>query len=505
MGDTMESDLKDIIAAEETAKANFAAMAGALKKEAEANTKEIEAKLTRQGELGVELVNMREDLDDTTKSLMEDKKFLADLEKNCDTKKEEYSAVKKERADELVALADTIRILNDDDSLELFKKTLPTPALLETAVTSQKVKRQALFALRKGGRDSRLDLIALALSGRKVNFDKVIAMIDDMVVLLGKEQKDDDEKKAFCETELDKAEDELKVLDRTVDDLGKRIADIEEGIAAVTEEIAALVKGIKDLDKAVAEATADRKEEHDEFEQNLADDTAAKQILGIAKNRLNKFYNPKLYVPEPKRDLSESERIVVNEGGTLAPTAAPGGIAGTGVTAFVQVAARDATDSIVAPPPPPEAVKAYQKKGQESSAVMEMIGLLEADLAKEIATLETDEKNAQEEYEQFMQDSASKRAADSKSLQEKEGAKADLEADLEKTKTEKKQKTAEAMAKAEQLHDLHLECDWLLSNFQARKEARAGEVEALNNAKAVLSGADYSLFQSRQLRIRRTQ
>merc|ERR1719222_1233699 len=325
-----------------------------------------------------------------------------------------------------------------------------------------------------------------------------------MVVLLGREQKDDDDKKTYCLAELDKAEDELKGLDQTVEDLGKRIDDLEEGIAALTEEIAALVKGIKDLDKAVAEATATRKEEHEEFTQNLADDTAAKEILGIAKNRLNKFYNPKLYKPEPKRELSESERIVVNEGGTLAPTNAPGGIAGTGVTAFVQIAARDATDSNVAPPPPPEAVKAYQKKRQESSAVTQMINLLEADLEKEIATLKVDEKNAQEEYEQFMQDSAAKRAADSKSIQEKEGAKADLEAALEKTKAEKKAKTGEAMDKAEQLRDLHLECDWLLANFDARKEARAGEVEALNNAKAVLSGADYSLVQTRRLRSRRT-
>jgi len=99
---------------------------------------------------------------------------------------------------------------------------------------------------------------------------------------------------------------------------------------------------------------------------------------------------------------------------------------------------------------------------------------------------------------------AAKRAADTQSIREKEGAKADLEADLEKTKTEKKETVAAAMDKAEQLRDLHLECDWLLANFDARKEARAGEVEALNNAKAVLSGADYSLVQTRNLRIRRS-
>merc|ERR1712224_1165017 len=95
--------------------------------------------------------------------------------------------------------------------------------------------------------------------------------------------------------------------------------------------IAALEDGIKALDKQVAEATADRKEEHEENVETLANDNAAKELIGVAKNRLNRFYNPKLYVAPPKRELSEEERITVNMGGTLAPTAAPGGIAGTGI------------------------------------------------------------------------------------------------------------------------------------------------------------------------------
>merc|ERR1719390_350905 len=107
-------------------------------------------------------------------------------------------------------------------------------------------------------------------------------------------------------------------------------------IATTADEIKALGEGIQKLDKSVAEATEARKEEHDDFVQELAANTAAKDILGIAKNRLNKFYNPKLYKAPPKRELTEAERITVSNGGTLAPTAAPGGIAGTGVTVLAQ-------------------------------------------------------------------------------------------------------------------------------------------------------------------------
>merc|ERR1719456_1774069 len=133
----------------------------------------------------------------------------------------------------------------------------------------------------------------------------------------------------------------------------------------------------------------------------MASDSAAKEILGFAKNRLNKFYNPKLYKPPPKRELTEEQRITVNMGGTLAPTAAPAGIAGTGISA-AQVN--------VAPPPPPEANLAYKKSGESSNGVLAMIDLLVADLDKEVQTLTVEEKDAQQEYETFMADASEKRA-----------------------------------------------------------------------------------------------
>merc|ERR1740139_241080 len=126
-----------------------------------------------------------------------------------------------------------------------------------------------------------------------------------------------------------------------------------------------------------------------------------------------------------------------------------------------------------------------------------MIDLLQADLAKEIQESEVEEKNDQAEYEQMTEDAAAKRAADTQSLAEKQGAKADTEAALVDSEGEKKATTKEAMGNAKFIHDLHQECDWLLSNFETRKEARAGEVESLKNAKAVLSGADFSLVQTK--------
>merc|ERR1719152_504075 len=124
-----------------------------------------------------------------------------------------------------------------------------------------------------------------------------------------------------------------------------------------------------------------------------------------------------------------------------------------------------------------------------------MMDMMIADLDKEIQEIEVEEKEAQKEYEQFMADSANKRATDAKSIEDKESAKADLEAKLLKDGEEKAATMKEAMATHEYLADVHADCDWLLSNFEARKTARAGEIDAMTKAKAVLSGADYSLLQ----------
>jgi hypothetical protein len=499
MKETMEADLASITKAEEEAITNFNELVAAKEKQIQANTKSIEEKIERVGNLGVEIETMKADLGDTAQAMLEDKKFLADLDNQCKTKKDEWEVRSKTRTEELLCLADTIKVLNDDDALELFKKTLPgSAALLQTTqAASNQMRKQALAALSHGNhKDFHLDLISMALRGKKFSFDKVIAMVDDMVALLAKEQADDDSKKEMCEMQLDKAEDDLKVLETTVADLEKSMEEGKEEIATLTDEIAALTKGLEDLDKSVKEAMETRKEENEDYTTTMAGNTAAKELIGFAKNRMQKFYNPSLYKAPPKRELSEEERITLNMGGTLAPTAAPGGIAGTGIS-FVQVVEHNQNKKD-APPPPPATWDAYSKKSEESGGVMAMMDMLVADLDKEMQEMDVEEKDAQAEYEQFTKDAAEKRVMDSKSITEKEGAKADAEALLEKETGERTDKMKESLATVNFIGNLHKDCDWLLQNFDVRKEARAGEVDSLKKAKAVLSGADFSLVQTKR-------
>merc|ERR1719480_746026 len=113
----------------------------------------------------------------------------------------------------------------------------------------------------------------------------------------------------------------------------------------------------------------------------------------------------------------------------------------------------------------------------------------------------TTEKDAQSDYEQAMKDAAQKRAEDVQTVADKKKAKAETEAQMEADTEEKAGTTKSLMATLEHIQSLHGECDWLLQYFEVRKEARAGEIDSLKNAKAVLSGADFSLLEiGRRLR-----
>jgi len=308
--------------------------------------------------------------------------------------------------------------------------------------------------------------------------------------LLGKEQEDDDTKKVYCRKELDESEDKLKGLHTDIDDAGKAIDEANEKSSTLTEDIAALTQSIKDLDKQVADATETRKQEHSDYVEALSANNAAKELLGIAKTRLNKFYNPKL--------------ALISVGASAHPTEAPPAPAQAAATvnlldsfndapSFVQTRSQDDSDD--EPAPPPEFPGEYEKQAEGNSGVLGLIDTLIEDLEKEITEMKADEKEDQQTYEELIKDSADKRAMNAKSITEKEGAKADLEERLHKMTTEKKGLEKEAADTADYLSNVHKECDWLLANYDVRKQARADEVEALKKATAVLSGADYSFVQ----------
>lgn len=467
MEDSMKSVLSDGVKQEEAAIKTYDDLMESKNQEVEALTESIDEKMRLVGELAVDLVEMKEDLSDTEASLLKDKDFLKNLESSCATKTKEWEERSKTRAEELTALSETIKILNDDDALDLFKKTLPSASASFVQVQQSRamLRAKALSVVRGAWRNSDrrhkpgLDFLVLALTGKKAlsqgMFDKVIRMCDDLVAELKQEQQDDVDKKEYCEAQFDLADDKKKSLERAEKDAENAIAKAKEAIETLTEEIKALEKGIKELDESVVEATEQRQEENQEFKALMAADTKAKEILRFAKKRLNKFYNPTLVLVQNENSFAD--------GGTRG-RAAPG--------------------------PPPDTWDAYAKKSDESTNVVSMIDLLIADLDKEMTEAKADEKNGQEDYETMMTESAAKRTEDSKALSSKMEAKADAEKTLTEQKEVKKDVGKELWATLKYIESLHQECDWLLKFFDVRKTARTGEIDALVKAKEVLSGAE---------------
>merc|ERR1719231_1416094 len=167
---------------------------------------------------------------------------------------------------------------------------------------------------------------------------------------------------------------------------------------------------------------------------------------------MQKFYNPKMYKPPPKRELTEEERITLNMGGTLAPTNPPGGIAGTGVS-FVQIKSDTQSSSVAAPPPPPEA-SFGGSKSEESGGVLAMMDMMVSDLDKEMTAAQLEEKDSQGDYEETMQDASDKRAKDSKDLADKSDAKATMEEELQAHTDAKKASETELKATMDYIQTL---------------------------------------------------
>jgi len=482
MKDDMEAELKEAIASEEKAIAGFGELKASKEAEIEMATEAIETKTQRSGEVAVAAVQTKDALEDTEKELADTEKLLVQLSTECKTKEGEFAEKSKIRAEEVKAISEAVSILNDDDALDVFKKARPSALVQEQLGFLQKSSNPAskakkaqgiLAAAAKKANSPQLNLLLytlnskLRLSSKVQNMDKVIKMIDDMVVILGKDQSDDDTSKTFCEDELEKTTDEQKAATAKKAQVEATISETTDSVEELTDQIATLEADIKDLDKAVAQATEQRKEEHEDYLEATQLNEAAMQLIEKAKNRLQKFYNPTLYKAPPKTENTMEEKII---------------IAGT----FVQIKSHDEEDTDGA-----EAISEPYKKSEKSAGVIGLMDMMVKEIETDMKDAAYEEKTSQSDYAKLMAESEATRQANSKAIVTKTASKAEMEGKLETAKESHTAVVTDLDLIATTLGDLHMQCDFLLQNYDLRKEARANEVESLKTAKAILSGADF--------------
>merc|ERR1719428_1977016 len=322
-------------------------------------------------------------------------------------------------------------ILMGDDARDLLMKFIQVSSSRQT----QSRERAAKLVSQLARKLHNPKLAALSMSMRLDAFTKVKASIDEMIVTLKQTQKDEVVKKDYCNKGLH--ENELKTTEKTnlKEDLTQAIADLETSKTTLADEIKVLKESIATAQTEMKRASELRLAENTEFQMTVTDQKATQEILDKALERLKAFYEKKSLL-----QLKSSRQ--------------PG-----------------------------------YKKNAGSGSVMTMIGnIIEESKAEEKEAIQA-ENDANAAYAEYVEDNSASIEAMSKSIINKSEELAKVDENKALAETNKRNTEADLLSLLKNYQTLHTDCDFLLKYFDVRQTKRAEEVEALQQAKAIFSGA----------------
>jgi len=276
-------------------------------------------------------------------------------------------------------------------------------------------------------------------------FTKVKAAMDKMAAELRNQQKVEYAKWESCKKNIDATEDNIwdaKVVKR---DLAEKHTDLDNTIKVLTKNIQDLQTKVADSEVSLKEAGENRKAENELFQTSIADQRATVTILNMALKRLKAFYAPKL----------------------------------------VQVHA--------APPPKPSGPEAvgYEKSGS-SGGVMQLLSLIIEDAGRTDAEMKASEQQSQNDYASQVAATTASIEADRAAIAETEKQKASAQGELSETEASELANTLSLDKLNELLGNYHNECDYIIKYFDIRQQSRAEEIDAIEEAKAILSGSNFA-------------
>merc|ERR1719460_437440 len=360
----------------------------------------------------------------------------------------EWEERSKTRQLEMEAVSKALAVLSSDDAHDLFTKTF-NPALIQSkSVTAGSGRRaRASDVLSKAATAlGSPRLAALAVKVRLDAFERVKKAIDDMIQQLLQEKADEIKHKDFCVDEFNKNQLETERKERQKQDQIAKIEDLTMTIEKLTKAIDTLKAEIAEMQVQLKRAGEDREKQNKEFQTTVADQRETQKMLQAALNVLAEFYG--------KAALLQQE---------------PAG------------------------PPPPAGFEAY-KKNAASGGVMSMLQQIISDAkAMEAETIRAEE-DAQKAYEDFVKDTNGSVEEKNKDIVHKSKTKAKAEADLVQANDDKSAVVLELEQLGNYKAELHGSCDFIVKNFDIRQQARDEEIEALKQAKAILSGAKFDMF-----------
>jgi len=448
MKETFESNLSASQKEEAANQKAYEDVKAAKEEEIAAGQAQIDTKTQELADTDQKLAQSKQDIEDTRNSLAADEQFLMMLKEKCQMTDQEWEERQKTRQLEMQAVSKALAILSGDDAHDLFTRTF-NPALLQQAsAVKSKVRSQASKLLSDvAHKFNNPRLATLAVQVRLDAFTRVKKAIDDMIAQLLKEKEDEIKHKDFCVDEFNTNQLQTERKEREKEDLIAKIEDLEMTIKELTEAIETLKAEIAEMQVQLKRAGEDREKQNKEFQMTVADQRATQKLLQAALTVLKGFYDKKA------------------------------------AAALMQ------KQEPVGPPPPP-GFKEY-KNNAAAGGVMGMIQQIINDAkAMEAETIRSEE-DAQKAYEDFVKETNASIEEKSKDIVNKSEQKAKAEQDLVQAQEEKEA----VMLELEQLSNynaqLHQSCDFVMKNFEIRQTARDEEVEALRQAKAILSGADF--------------
>jgi len=394
----------------------------------------------------------KQNLEDTQNSLAADQAFLADLKSRCGSMDAEWEQRQAARQEEVQAVGEALKILSGEDAHDNFTSTFNN--FFQQKDTTDRAKASKILSA-AASKFHNPELSNLATAVRLDAFTKVKKAIDDMIAQLTKEKEDEIKHKDWCNEALHQNLAFAEKTQRNIDEHNAAIEGLEADIKTLTGELDVLKAEVKELHVQVKRAGENREIANKEFQETVADQREAQAVLGKAIGVLKAVFERK----EKARFAALSQEDPVG-------------------------------------PPPPSGFKAY-KKNSDSGNVISMIQQIMNDAKNVEAETIRDEEDAQQSYESFVKESNSSINTKNKSIVNKTAIRATKEG--EKTERESVLGTEEDQLNAlkSEETDVHKACDFVLKNFDIRQEARDQEVEALRQAKAILSGSGVTGFLQR--------
>lgn len=400
----------------------------------------------------------KENLGETREQLSADQKFLENLLENCATEKEEYNARTKIRNEELRGLSEALKILTEDDTRSLFARSEGTAFVQVNSVAAHStvMRRKAMTRLMRSMLNNGDAALAHIMARLHLDsFTKVKAMMDKMIADLKQQQADEYEKHEECNENIDKVEDDIKVAEQKKADLGTKHKDLTNTKETLETEIANLKKAVEDMKVSLKQAGEQRKAENQVFQSSVADQRATVNVLNKALRRLQQFYDP----------ASIPTTTVNPNGVSLVDIRVHGG-------------------------PPPPKPKDYEKSGL-GGGVLQLIAKIISEAESEEKELEVSENEAQRLYAKFAQETTDGINSRKDMTANKSKQLASTKADIATTNGDIQTTEAEISSLTDLEMGYHQECDYVIKYFKIRQTARKEEMDAIEDAKAILSGADF--------------